>query len=289
MKADEAIEDVLTYMELSERGDWHKKSKYHDLPLSYFDGAFIVHPEVNDSGSWMFLENVPPTLFTQRIDIRFIVPNRSWGRYAVHRLKKVDPSTVRGRISRFAPHIFEKSVGLINDEGKYRTARTIVGWTGTRWMNLAGPEMYPCEEGLGHLKVSTSLLLSKYLDWHAKIGFVGGLSVTFSTDPTGARELFKLRDIPAGKCRREALKNWVRAHWRKKRSNPDEASQVREHLRGQSKFTWNGLRVEIIPATAEIEEKLNPEIKALDADQLERLLPGSTRLVPDEAQEVSRC
>lgn len=72
------------------------------------------------------------------------------------------------------------------------------------------------------------------------------------TDSIGAREAFKLRDIPNGKTRRAALRHWVKQHWRQSRVDPSAASFVSAHLRGAETFHWNGLNCKITPALEEV-------------------------------------
>jgi hypothetical protein len=85
-------------------------------------------------------------------------------------------------------------------------------------------------------------------DWRILLRFDNGPSISFVTDPLGTMEIFRLRDIPNGKSRRVALRNWVQAHWRRKRSDDAEASRVVAHLRGAEEFTWNGLSGKIVVA-----------------------------------------
>jgi hypothetical protein len=73
-------------------------------------------------------------------------------------------------------------------------------------------------------------------------------SLTMLTDPTGVKEFWKLRDIPAGKKRRDALLHWVNDHWRKKRNDPDVEHYVRKHLRGSESITYKSFSAKIIPS-----------------------------------------
>jgi hypothetical protein len=70
-------------------------------------------------------------------------------------------------------------------------------------------------------------------------------SVCLFTDPAGVLAFFRLRDVPPGKSRRDALAHWVREHYRRSRVDPDAAIRVREHLRGTRAFRWHGMGVEI--------------------------------------------
>lgn len=91
-------------------------------------------------------------------------------------------------------------------------------------------------------------------------------SLTISTDPVGVREMLRMRDVPDGKTRREALRHWVREHTRKNRRDDAVESQVRAHLRGSDKCHWFGIDCQITPskidvakASGRVEEVYAPE------------------------------
>lgn len=88
------------------------------------------------------------------------------------------------------------------------------------------------------------------------LGHNSGPRVRFLTDPLGAREVFRLRDIPPGRDRRAALRHWVSAHARKRHPDMDGEARtwVRRHLRGATDFTWNGLRCRVQPDEYELEQ-----------------------------------
>lgn len=73
-------------------------------------------------------------------------------------------------------------------------------------------------------------------------------SLTLLTDPTGVKEFWRLRDIPEGKRRRDALLHWVEGHWRKTRNDPDVERYVRKHLRGQRDLTQGKFQAKVYPS-----------------------------------------
>jgi hypothetical protein len=92
-----------------------------------------------------------------------------------------------------------------------------------------------------------NMLADRY-EWRVRFRAAPGqLSATIPTDPVGAREAFKLRDLPEGRSRRTALRNWVRSHWRSKRPASDP-ELVQAHLRGETNFNWNGMECELLPS-----------------------------------------
>jgi len=84
--------------------------------------------------------------------------------------------------------------------------------------------------------------------WTLELGMADAPAVIVNTDPTGVRELLRMRDVPEGRTRREALRHWVSAHARKNRKDPDVEHQVRRHLRGAMECDWFGLRCKIVPS-----------------------------------------
>lgn len=116
------------------------------------------------------------------------------------------------------------------------------------------------QENWRSIHASMAIAFNRYYEWTVKLGYEGYPSLLFVTDPIGAMEVFRLRDIPEGKGRRAALRNWVTQHWRKKRKDDDEAIiKVRKHLRGIETFHWNGLSCTISPSADDL--KTNEHLK----------------------------
>lgn len=84
--------------------------------------------------------------------------------------------------------------------------------------------------------------------WGVEFRLPSAPGIRLNTDSTGAKELLRMRDVPEGRTRREALKHWVHEHWRKLRNDPDVETQVRQHLRGADRCSWFGLECRIIPS-----------------------------------------
>jgi hypothetical protein len=73
-------------------------------------------------------------------------------------------------------------------------------------------------------------------------------SLTLLTDPTGVKEFWKLREVPAGRSRRDALLHWVEKHWRQQRNDPDVEVFVRKHMRGATSLKQGQFTAEITPS-----------------------------------------
>lgn len=113
--------------------------------------------------------------------------------------------------------------------------------------------------------------------WTARVSIQENTpAVSLITDPTGVKELWKLRDISAGKRRRDALLHWVDDHWRVTRNDPDVEAYVRKQLRGSRVLSCSGLNVEINESTEDkiaiVKAKQDREaMKRKDKDRRKRL------------------
>jgi hypothetical protein len=185
-------------------------------------------------------------------------------RYALSRLRRASRVECSGHVTRMLPVMCELRFSSIDNSGVARRLPTaFVGWDGTRWTGIsrrfkqiAGLNAALELGSLGRIAtLATGAQLSRELGWRVALGYGEAPRLSFATDPVGVREVFRLRDIPEGRSRRDALCHWVREHWRQKREAPDgaEATKVREHLRGAREFTWNGLRCTIRPSAVDLE------------------------------------
>ena len=111
-------------------------------------------------------------------------------------------------------------------------------------------------EKLSKVSSVISLMLMERYQWIVRFRLAPDtLAVSLDTDPEGARQAFQLRDVPPGKKRRAALRNWVSMHSRKNRAGSD-LHLVQAHLRGETKFNWNGLECELIPSQFDREKEI---------------------------------
>lgn len=127
---------------------------------------------------------------------------------------------------------------------------------------MRGTPARPDESMFRNVSFAYGVAWSSSMFWHVDLGYDGisTPSLRFPTDPIGIRELFKARDVPDGKRRRAALRNWVRAHVRKRRkADPQAEIDVRKHLRGATSFTWCGMRARVSPSIDALRE--NGEIR----------------------------
>jgi len=288
-KLRDVVDDVLVYLEASEAAnatatflDGNKANeRRHALAPTVFDGA--VPLGMNGDGDEETIIRVDDymdgagKLPIWPLDVSWA----NWqedadGRSMLFiRFRSIKPKEARGVAKLFSPVMAEESMAIVYDKGEKLTATSTVALVGGKWVDARGSVIswrgnkdqfaggfelvnnYNSEE-IDRMQLApmyaTWVALRQRYDWSVLLGYQGTSRVRLFTDPTGLREVFKLRDIPPGRERRAALKHWVRHHWRKRRDDDDARSWVRRHIRGADSFSWEGLRCAIEPAAFDIEQ-----------------------------------
>jgi|SRR5581483_6031312 len=284
---DREIESMMAYMSLSVR---QAKSP---LSIHYFDGAEsiarLLSREARESGCSILMHPeapradvldglTPPEAVEQiwspeylqdRVDISIVQsPHEALAseiQFRLFRLKEISTKEARGHAKRIYSRMFRLSGADIRPDGSYY-ARHIdcIAWVNRHWISCTGSS--DCRSGddswRGHPALCIAAQGTRHCIWRVEIGWSDQPSVSFSTDPVGVREVFRLRDIPDGKQRRTALRHWVTEHWRQNRDTDGaEAIKVHEHLRGTTSFTWRGLRCRIVTSQLDL-ERVAPQPKS---------------------------
>jgi hypothetical protein len=264
-RLDELIDQLLTFMVVPP-WDVTRDRLFPDYPMTpqFFNGAEPLLMDENDvpifhqgvTDDYGFFMDAHPDDLDGRVDVATVSldgEGGDWreGRFAITRLRGLNAADVRGRAKRIMKHFVEVSRVWVRGETTALASRHLMGSNGDcRWTALE-----PWYEADAVIDREWSRLVQALLGvqftrryyWSVELGYVGLPALRFPTDPIGAREIFRLRDIPEGKARREALRHWVRAHWRRRREGGDPVA-VREFLRGQTTFVWEGLRCTLRPS-----------------------------------------
>lgn len=276
--------DVLAYIEglldLMDRG--HIRHEYkgsvagiHAIPIHYFQR---VHPLLNPISAAsrdvheerVFGDVKPSDLDGETWDISTITKfedDSEGANYTLRRYRRASVKELRGHGRLYSSMVNESAIACIRPEdGGYVSGRFYTFLVNGRWVleerpsvgdALSDPEwVNPQSSPLGvrpasHFDPSMALGLqfNEQYEWHVDIQRGDSIELSFETDPYGAQEIFRLRDIPDGKKRRAALRNWVTQHWRKTR---DAEVSVRQHLRGAEEFIWNDLRCVVRPSADDL-------------------------------------
>jgi hypothetical protein len=281
-----AIDEILEVFEYRyKRSDHHHSCDYY--PLKVYEG---LDPRwCNYFGSRIFPEmwskegstvRVPAPWLMRAYDVPKIevscISNNDdddghvetgYKPYAFCKMRSVGAKAVRGIATKLYPHMVRMDVAFFTDDGTYECIRFHAGspdginwfWLGKRSAGTVsrfsdGVHMtdYSFFPFAGHIQVAIAQMVTREFDWTVRLGLDNSPTIDFCTDPVGVRAAFRLRDLPAGKARRAALRHWVTNHYRKKRKDPKALSYVRAHLRGAVDFNWNGLRGAIIPSSFDL-------------------------------------
>lgn len=124
-----------------------------------------------------------------------------------------------------------------------------------------------CIDILQSINMLISARMTMYYEWFVYIRETPK-SVGFKIPivPESSKDVFSMRDIPEGKERRSAICNFVRQHYRSIKTDYDPGQReviVKKHLRGETKFNWRGLDVNIVPSEYDI-NRIRPRKKFLN-------------------------
>jgi hypothetical protein len=277
MKVHQELDDILTFLVMSV-DDSHKGWR---LPLRNFNYADIMNSDfapslynsriLADEG---FFCDVHPNDLDGQWDVSIVThvegkegSNRF---FALQRFRRVPLKVARGYPVR-SPYLGELTGAIVDtQEGTIRTERALTQLVAGNWQYLDCayvPANYShfrlhskidrqCEDFQTKLQLFLGMQFTRYYEWRVAVGMPGTISITFPTDPTGIKAIFKMRDVPEGLQRRAMLKNWVSEHTRQSRGSEEDAIWVRQHLRGHLQFTWQGFTCEVIPSQEAINKNI---------------------------------
>lgn len=259
------IDNVLTYLELSEPDRATRMGGFgmRDIvKLDSFKDALLIFPEMYKYHNGSYVIHIAKP---RDVDYKFDFSSCSEGNKedeicTLSRFRRMAPKDVRGKVTRLYPVVAEHTAAIVKKSGAYSSFRGFFAHTANGWLNVTSGYAQRTVVS-GHallLGAELGLQFNRRYEWTASFS-LGGPSVCLVTDPLGAREVFKLRDVPPGKQRRAAIKHWVAQHWRKSRVDASEEIRVRQHLRGATSFNWNGLRVDIKPSQIDLEKNIKLE------------------------------
>lgn len=153
----------------------------------------------------------------------------------------------------------------------YRGVMARDGKTGM-WVPVGADKPLSGDHGYGSMSfaLAVALAVEKQRSWTVAVRYQPDRpGVGLVTDPVGIREFFRFRDLAPGKSRRDALLHWVTNHWRQDRLDPEAEVFVREYMRGKSRFHWHNLTVDVaIP---------EPDVMRLEAATRDRKRPSPDR------------
>jgi hypothetical protein len=256
-------DNILTFLYLCAEDGRHRLS----VPLKNMDGAvpiaFGAAPRSATRHDLIVLPNDgAPALWP--VDAR-VVFSADRGRHAdtdfwplgtlqFGRMRSITTAEARRLgATRFSPRMVMDEMVVAKPDGEAVSAKVPAALMGGIWQNAA-PGTINAREVSEVIPAALGFALALRYEWTVWIGLGDGPRIRFLSDPLGAREVFRLRDLPPGRERRAALRHWVSAHTRAKRDDQDARAWVRRHMRGATDFDWNGMRCRIQPADFDVEQ-----------------------------------
>lgn len=261
------------------------KAFRQEVPIAYFQNIsleMLYPPE--DWFAFSPVEATPKVLWP--VDMTILKPPFDDDRpeYLVKHVRSISPREARGKVKLVTPYMAEVTQALFTGRrvGEHSltdlvlagSSRDYEAFMGGGWVEAGHVD--PLDPGYAGLRLSTSMAISMALrhryEWAVSVGYEDSPSVRLAVDPTAIKDLFKFRDVPSGASRREALLRWIDDNWRKLRHDPDMEGYIRRHLRGGTRFDWEGLGVSILlpEFDAEAEERLISERQAMRAAGTDR-------------------
>lgn len=264
--ADDIIDALAHLVCTTDTKDYGPGGGLHQLPPKFFDGFDFL----NEGEDFVLVGESAGDQPVWPLDVTWAVHNAPQGEWMFTRIRTLPIKDWRGRIKTVFPRMLEYNVSLCNVNGGRMSGKFAFGAVKGRLiradgynngLSISGSSIglsFPYgaarlsaeDDPILHniAAASGGFALRKRYNWSVLLGEGDGPRARFTTDLTGVRESFRLRDIPPGDRRRKALIHWVREHWRKSREpNPSDLTWVTGHLRGKQDFVWNGLRGRIEP------------------------------------------
>jgi hypothetical protein len=289
---EEQVEKILTYLTFTEewvmeghtgQGDEIPEAqlKYIALPLNFFNGA-TIGPDLMDTSGFgsqgiYFNPWHEDNLELQTMNLgewshTFInMPDEAAPRlekatclYHLGKYRKMRVQEVRGLFKLRTGDLVEWSHAWVYNNGTYQTSRAIYERRGAEWWCIGQP--YEVAHPDTSEAITRAIFMAKseaftnYYDWRVELGYERpGLTtlptISVLTDPEGARQAYRLRDIPAGKSRRSALRHWVGTYLRRQQDETTaRETTVWAHLRGVEEFRHNGLMCRIYPSNYDLKK-----------------------------------
>jgi hypothetical protein len=231
-------------------------------PRPEMEGRIFLHP---------YKDEVTPEVIWP-VDVS-IAHCRAEGIVEINHYRSATTREARGRAALFSPYMLAGRVCHIAPDDTFTTATCFLARIGGRWVDAEQRRVLWTRAGIPDRQGTTaaddmvgraalSIALTRRYEWTVSLGIEDSPTVAFVTDPAGARAAFRLRDVPEGRQRRAALRNWVAEHWRRKAApSAVDRAFVREHLRGATRFRWNGLDCEITPSAFDLERNSQPRAR----------------------------
>lgn len=243
--------------------------------IKTYDGAMITgtgHKIENspyDYNQWEFMKDERVTMRDIDYDLSGmkILNINSGGDCFFHKARFLDQKELRGT-AHIGKRIIEISCSQLQVDGKWINMRVHYQYIDNgmlRAIVLNIPDrISDCDSKFSnHLQDLLRVQFVNYYQWFVYIKEYDDLGFRIPIGIDSLRSIFELRDVEQ-EGRRKAIIHWVGKHYRKVMTNKEldefTYTKVKQHLRGETKFNWNGLSVNIIPSKYDI-KRVNSKAK----------------------------
>ena len=133
------------------------------------------------------------------------------GAVAVNAFRSMTRPEQRGRCRGSHARAVLYGLGYVGTDSRETSVETAYALMGNGWVNVdAHSRRTPVEQAFNKradylIQLAALVQACRAEQWRVVLGFNGGPRVSFATDPTSAHQMFALRDIAAGKTRRDTL------------------------------------------------------------------------------------
>lgn len=275
-----ALDDIFVFCGLSEEDAgkspaWMNKDKVKPADfceaeafLDTSDGEMIGISKSSDAV--MYFPDVKPA-DVPAYDVSTVlttVGDEGGRQIELYRLRQEPLRKARGQ-KIYSPHVASMySCWVDVATGTHTSNRMLVNLAGKEWVPVGGKNEYfhfaqskTCDgnivnfgitDGEGITSTCNMLLglaFTRDLVWRVVFKGPSGISVSLSTDTAGAMAAFRNRQPNEITGRRDALRHWVRQHYRAKHVDEGDEPEkviVRQHLRGRTPFRWCGIDCELV-------------------------------------------
>jgi hypothetical protein len=207
----------------------------------------------------------------------------------LYRLRQESVKKARGS-KVYSPHVASMYSCWIDAEtGTYTSNKMLVNCAGKEWVPVGSKTEYfhfaqsktvdgnivnfGITDGEGITSTCNMLLglsFTRDLVWRVVFKSPAGICISLSTDTAGAMAAFRNRQPNDVTGRRDALRHWVRQHYRAKHVDEGDEPEkviVRQHLRGRTPFRWLGIDCELVVSPFDVRrnERLRVERELMAA------------------------
>lgn len=266
------ITDILELMALADPPRPVAEWVGVNMDIRVFDGADPFFDETFPDVDEPFIPSaLSPNSDLARLPVVVLSPTKDGDGVGFLRVKREHPRRWRGRVRLPVPSLCSAlSMRVDTKTGECTYSLDLYARSGNRFVRADFHERERMTgSGDRFIKVTQGILggvdpkgvaaavgwsAVRHAFWRVYLRLDDGpIGVTISTDATGVKELFRLRDKPIGRKRRLPLLHWVKGHYRRSRKDPEVEVWVRKHVRGRMEFSWFGLQGVITPSQDDLE------------------------------------